>query len=672
MSNNIKIALAVSAALSLSGCLEVEDNNNNDNVVAALEAQNQLLQNQIDANVAPINLSATIKGASADVDLSDAQVSIKFGGEWSAPVNITNAKLLLTKQAANSDFLLKVTSPSAAFVSMTFKGMTKTSSQGQVISQDLGEILVGKPKEKLLTLLETGKNSYVENLEIYPQYVVNNSTYNSPYNYSLYNLELLQPESFAVYTKETGEYKLVLPEGISTELHAKLDVDSDGVSDFELELGQDGSATKLLSANKVWAENTLYLKEVNQLREYNLRLSLLDGEGVALKGARVSTSDNDNGNAYFAYDTASSQYVLDTRYRGALTVKIPSFTVGNLSYTSAEMIISPTEFEKQYRVQVSANQYLNFVTEIVDGKLNLVVALSTFSYQSPSITALSQKVKDNALEVFYSAPVELIKENGKQVSVTLATVNALKVILGNTTNDQGVSPGSTSVKRDNKTLESQVTLTLNGTKLTASPNPASLDDGEYEYRIGKLVNVISGQQEDVSNDNLSRFDVYKNSFSINDIVLDNTNYTTNGALVVGKNTADVAVSCSWCGSNSNVRVYFPMSINSLREFTLTMTSYTTNGVNIAANNVIQVVQSGYLGNVNKQYLLKASHNENVIYDSVSPLRGTSLESGYRYSSNAYLYLEDDTASRTNSATFDYSYTTKAGESKTGTITLKVM
>lgn len=667
MSNNIKIVLAVSAALSLSGCLEVEDNNNNDNVVAALEAQNQLLQNQIDANVAPINLSATIKGATADVDLSDAQVSIKFAGEWSAPVNITSAKLLLTKQAANSDFLLKVTSPSAAFVSMTFKGMTKTSSQGQIISQDLGEILVGKPKEKQLTLLQTGKNSYVENLELYPQYVVNNS---SPY-YSPYKLELLQPESLAVYTKETGEYKLVLPEGISTELHAKLDVDSDGVNDFELELGQNGSATKLLSANKVWAENTLYLKEVNQLREYNLRLSLLDGEGSTLEGARVSTNDNDNGNAYFAYDAATSQYVLDTRYRGYLTVKIPSFTVGDVSYTSAEMTISPTDFDKQYRVQVSGNQYQSFVTEVVDGKLNLVVGLSAFSYQSPSITALSQKVKDNKLDVFYSAPVELIKVNGKQVSVTLASVNALKVIPGNTTNDQGVLPGSTSVKRDNKTLESQVSLTLNGTKLTATPTSATLEDGEYEYRVGKLVNVISGQEEDVSNDNINALNVYKTSFSINDVVLDNVNYTTNGALIVAKNTADVAVSCGWCGGSSSVRVYFPLSINSLSDLTLTMTSYTANGVNIAANNVIQVVQSGYLGNVNKQYLLKAAQNENITYDSISPLRGTSLESGYKYSSYAYLYLEDDTASRANSATFDYSYTTKAGERKTGTITLNV-
>lgn len=667
MSNNIKIVLAVSAALSLSGCLEVEDNNNNDNVVAALEAQNQLLQNQIDANVAPINLSATIKGATADVDLSDAQVSIKFAGEWSAPVNITSAKLLLTKQAANSDFLLKVTSPSAAFVSMTFKGMTKTSSQGQIISQDLGEILVGKPKEKQLTLLQTGKNSYVENLELYPQYVVNNS---SPY-YSPYKLELLQPESLAVYTKETGEYKLVLPEGISTELHAKLDVDSDGVNDFELELGQNGSATKLLSANKVWAENTLYLKEVNQLREYNLRLSLLDGEGSTLEGARVSTNDNDNGNAYFAYDAATSQYVLDTRYRGYLTVKIPSFTVGDVSYTSAEMTISPTDFDKQYRVQVSGNQYQSFVTEVVDGKLNLVVGLSAFSYQSPSITALSQKVKDNKLDVFYSAPVELIKVDGKQVSVTLASVNALKVIPGNTTNDQGVLPGSTSVKRDNKTLESQVSLTLNGTKLTATPTSATLEDGEYEYRVGKLVNVISGQEEDVSNDNINALNVYKTSFSINDVVLDNVNYTTNGALIVAKNTADVAVSCGWCGGSSSVRVYFPLSINSLSDLTLTMTSYTANGVNIAANNVIQVVQSGYLGNVNKQYLLKAAQNENITYDSISPLRGTSLESGYKYSSYAYLYLEDDTASRANSATFDYSYTTKAGERKTGTITLKV-
>ncbi|MBW8186693.1 hypothetical protein [Shewanella nanhaiensis] len=666
MSNHIKLALAVSAALSMSGCLEVEDNNNNDDVVAALEAQNQLLQDQNTANALPITLSGTLKGATDDVDLSDAQVSIKFAGEWSTPVSIVDAKILLEKQPAYSDFTLKVESPSEAFVAMTYKSLTRLSGQGQVVNQDLGEILVGKPKEKVLTLLQTGENTFVEDLAVYPLYEVEHQGYN------IHNLVLQQPEDLATFTKETGEYKLMLAEGIPTEIHAELDVDSDGVNDFELEIGQSGLASQLLSSSKVWAEDTLYLKEINQLNEYNLRLTILNEQGEVLEGARVSSENNDHGNAYFDYDSVTGQYVLETAYRGGLNVEIPSFQVGELHYTSAEIGLYETEFEQQYRVSISGSQYRDFRTEVVEGELNLAVNLSTFSYESPSIEVLSKNVKDSSLEVFYSAPVALVEEDNVQTSVELTATAVVTIIPGNTLNDQGVTPGTTYVSVAPEAIDTSVELTLNGTKLTASP-AAELADGEYQYRVGDLVNVIADEEQNVYSDDSEVFTVSKSAFNVNDVVLDNKNYTTDGALIVAKNTADVAVNCNWCGGSGSVKLYMPTSIRNLNELTYTLTSYTNNGVAQDYHRIIRVITNGQLYSTNKELLLKAAQNENINsnYYYYYPQVGTSLDSGYRYSNYTYLNLNDDVVGSENSMTFDYSYTTKEGDTQTGTITYKV-
>ena len=665
MSNHIKLALAVSAALSMSGCLEVEDNNNNDDVVAALEAQNQLLQDQNTTNALPITLSGTLKGATDDVDLSDAQVSIKFSGEWSIPVPISDTKILLEKQPAYSDFTLKVDSPSEAFVAMTYKSLTKLSGQGQVVNQALGELIVGKPKEKVLTLLQTGENTFVEDLSVYPLYEVSNNQ-----GYDAYRLVLQQPDDLASFTKETGEYKLTLAEGIPTEIHAKLDVDSDGVNDFELELDQNGTASQLLSASKVWAEDTLYLNEINQLNEYSLRLTVLDEQGEVLEGARVSSGNNDNGNAYFDYHSATGQYVLDAAYRGYLSVEIPSFKVGDLNYTSADVNIYETEFEQQYTVSISGSQYRDFKTEVVEGELNLAVNLSTFSYQSPSIEVLSNNVKDTTLELFYSAPVALVEESNKQTSVELLANDFVTIIPGNTQNDEGITPGTTYVSIEQVAVDTSVELTFNGTKLTASP-VSELVDGEYQYRVGKLVNVIADKEENVNSDDSEAFNVSKAAFNVNDVVLDNRNHTTNGALIVAKNTADVAVNCGWCGNSNNVVLYTPTSINNLNELTFTLTSYIENGVAQDYQREIRVVADGHPYYANKTFLLKAAQNESLSYNYYYPQVGTSLDSGYRYSNYTYIYLADDMVGSENSVTFDYTYTTKDGDTQTGTVTYKV-
>ncbi|NRD72963.1 hypothetical protein HQQ94_06865 [Shewanella sp. VB17] len=658
MSNQIKLVLAISAALSLSGCLEVEDNNNND--------------------AATVTLSGTVKGATDDVNLSDAQASIKFAGKWSTPVQINDAKLLLEKQAAFSDFMLKLESPSDAFVTMVYKGETKEGLHGE-IKQDLGEMIVGKPKEKLLTLLQTGDNTYVEDLEVYSLYVTDKDPY---------ALELQQPDDVAVYTEATGEYKLTLPEGIPSELHAKLDVDNDGVDDFALEvnLSEDNSEeytaydpeykkvleSRLLSADKVWDENTLYLKEINALREYDLRLTLLSEDGSTLAGARVAASGNDDGNTYFDYDSTTAQYVVEARYRGKLNIVIPSFEVGELAYSNAQVIIDPTEFEQQYKVSISGVQAQSFYTEVVDGELNLAVTLSMASYQIPAITVLSSKVKDNNLEMFFSAPVALVNNEEEHSSVELTSIDAVKIIAGNTVNEQGVTPGDTYIELDNRAIATKVVLTLNGTKLTASPVDAALAEGEYQYKVGKLVNTASGTEENIANSQQS-FVVYNNEFDINDVVLDNSNFTTNGIVIEGKNTAGEEACLYGCSGSGSAQLFFPLSINSLKDFTLTLTSYVENGVNNEIYKVFNVVKNdALLDNLYKKYVVKAAENERIDRNSISIQTGTSLASGYRYSTDIYyVYLYDDTASQSNSATFDYSYTTKAGVTQTGTVTYKV-
>jgi hypothetical protein len=84
-----------------------------------------------------------------------------------------------------------------------------------------------------------------------------------------------------------------------------------------------------------------------------------------------------------------------------------------------------------------------------------------------------------------------------------------------------------------------------------------------------------------------------------------------------------------------------------------------------------VVVDGQLYSTSKLFLLKAAQNESVSSNYYYPQVGTSLNSGYRYSNYAYTYLADDMVGSENSATFDYAYTTKDGDSITGTVTYKV-
>ncbi|MCW9017165.1 MAG: hypothetical protein OQJ89_09385, partial [Kangiellaceae bacterium] len=93
-----KVAVATAVSLALGGCLEVEDNNNNADVVAALEAQGE-------ANLAPITLFGKVINAADNLPVGEARVSIKVGTEWREPV-VVSGEFSFTELPVNTDVVV--------------------------------------------------------------------------------------------------------------------------------------------------------------------------------------------------------------------------------------------------------------------------------------------------------------------------------------------------------------------------------------------------------------------------------------------------------------------------------------------------------------------------------------------------------------------------------------
>ncbi|MCG7560118.1 hypothetical protein [Pseudoalteromonas sp. McH1-42] len=74
-----KVALSIATCFVLTGCLEVEDNDDNQKLVEQLEQQNSIIQEQLDitkqqheTTQAPITITGRIVSVSEGVSASDA------------------------------------------------------------------------------------------------------------------------------------------------------------------------------------------------------------------------------------------------------------------------------------------------------------------------------------------------------------------------------------------------------------------------------------------------------------------------------------------------------------------------------------------------------------------------------------------------------------------------
>jgi hypothetical protein len=275
---------------------------------------------------------------------------------------------------------------------------------------------------------------------------------------------------------------------------------------------------------------------------------------------------------------------------------------------------------------------------------------------------------DHSFSVFYSQPITVSAN-----SVVLTNTSGFKAIKGNDNSNDIVLPGTTIITGDIDVPVSFET-SLNNTKLTITPVSALTAGQNYRYDVNSLVLTSTEQSVDVNGDYLS-FSIENSSdavFDINDLRLDNNNYTTNGTAILTENSAgDIA---SPYNSNRNVYIYLPTSINTLQTLTLRRVSITQNGISTNSVRDYTFVRNGNFDNLSSIGLLQLAENETIVNDNLSiNVETGSAQPDSQKVYRAYLstYNSDNMTGSENSVTFQYAYETKAGVVATGTITIPV-
>ena len=154
------------------------------------------------------------------------------------------------------------------------------------------------------------------------------------------------------------------------------------------------------------------------------------------------------------------------------------------------------------------------------------------------------------------------------------------------------------------------------------------------------------------------------------MTIDNTNYYSNGAIIISENSAGEPNTAN--NNDGSVRFMFPVSVESLNFLNITTQSYTEGEDSFDYVRRLEIVRNGNV-RVSRRFALAVAANESVDTDSyVSLLRGSAIEdSTYIYTENAYLTLGDNTAEMPSSVTFFYEYQTKDGVNDSGTLTLPI-
>jgi len=306
-------------------------------------------------------------------------------------------------------------------------------------------------------------------------------------------------------------------------------------------------------------------------------------------------------------------------------------------------------------------------TEVIDFALSPQVILGSETPLKVVLASSKVESSNDSFSAFYSQPIEVNAEN-----ITLINQQGFTVLKGNDDDNDLILPGATVIT-GGLSVPVTFSLSLNDTRLTVTPSNTLIAGESYKYDINAITNKESQEIDNIANDELSFSVDYDldDVFTIEDIKLDNENFTTNGSAITVSNTAGEAANPT--NSYNNVSLYLPNSINSLQNLTLRQVSYIKNGIASVAIEIYQVVVDG---NVMAQDfgIVTLARNENhtsennhrpIIVSSAQP------ETQKVYRRNTWEYFADNTNIETNTISFEYSFETKAGEVVTGNITIPV-
>jgi len=630
----------------LNGCLEVEDNNNDKS-----DSQNQIL---VESN------ETSIKGVVVDAldskPIENALITVIVGSKTIIEnYAVTEGGFELTGLPEHSDIDIIVSSADSSFLPRTFFVKTNLASSAGI--EDVGYFAVSESVEVEITVIDDATSFPFSKLEFIA------------YSHSGVGSSAYKYQHVSTYNEGSGVYTITLPKFIDTSIRASLDFDKDGQVDYLPEeysflRGRDlylGSANTKVSS-------TIHINEVASASALEIRLSLVDEAAQAIVGA-VFYVDNNMVNS--SYDEVSNQYVISTQIKDTVTIQLPAFTSNEVSYESTSVTVSKLD---DGNLSIRKNGGYNNCCFIIPSTNVIDFALApreSLDSETPlKVILASTKVNsaDNSFNVFYSQPIGLEAEN-----VSLTAWKGFTVLKGNENENDLILPGTTLIS-SGISVPVTFVLSLNDTRLTVVPTNALISGESYKFEVGSIINKTTQEREDISYDKLAfELESYSDEiFNPVDIKLDNENFTTNGIAITASNTAG-EVSSPVNGYNSTY-LYLPNSINTLQNLTLRQLSVTRDGISSIDTQNFQIVIDGNInvGSVgvvvlaqNENYSKEGSFSRNIIISSAQP------EAQKVYRTYSYNYSNDNTNLEPNSASFEYSFETKAGEIVTGKITIPV-
>jgi hypothetical protein len=667
MFNRSKILILAAASISLTGCFEVEDSNNED-LVKALEEQNAILQEQQHLAAGSVTLYGNIVNANDDISTENATVKVKVGATWHEPIE-TAGEFEIQDLPANTDVILLVQSTDNNFLDRVFYGRTSNTSGNQIAIQSIGDLPVSQGTEKTYSILDAETNTAFEGLKF---------SYNPTFSFGGSYIDtsssiLSSYEITSTFDDITGLYSINVPEDFNVTITAKADIDGDDINDFVTENNNFFYNDAIqISGNDAHELETLYVNKTAEYQDIEVRVSVIDALGNSFENLDFFIDDQFTGRIDANIDNDTKEYIFNYQASGQLTLNLASFnSEDNVSYDSGTIRISRNN-EDDLSVYTSGfENYLNDEISIVDGIVAITVmpdlAYTPNSYISTESSAIDED-DNHSLKEFYQAPITLLND-----SVILTKNDVLTVVKGNDVANDTVALGTTEIELISQEIAIDTNLTHNNTFLTAKAQQ-TLEAGEYRYTVNNLVNA--NDDVEFNKNAYQNFTVEQSTnglvFDINDIKIDNHNGTTNGVVTVLTNTANIANTAT---NNYNKNyLYLPESIKTLDLLEFTYISRVYNGTTYEENEQINIILDNYK-NYYGYYAIKLAANETIRSINVNNyVTTTSLSDGLWYRSNAYLnYSYDNTSGQENTVTFNYIYRV-AGEENTveGTITLPVM
>lgn len=657
-------------SLALTGCIEVDDDSN-DGVVdalnqqnAVLTEQNNLLEEQIENSQTSVTLAGAVVDTRTDVPLAGLNVTVYRGNTVIAEGETAeNGGFNVEGLPASADLTVVVSSTDESYLERAFFVTTGPVSSGEGYD-DIGIVGVSAPVEVAFSVTDAQSGEAISGLS-FIGYSFSGSSTSSVFDFAH------QSE----FNQESKTYQITLPRYLNVTLRANIDLDNDGEADFDNtdngNVNISGDTLFIYDASE-FAEGEISLSQYEDavVEDKTVVISLIDNLGHPIAGAEFMMDMEETYTS--EYDEESGTYELVVPFDNGVSFEMSSFQVGDVTYSTGSVdLFRSTRYETgETSINISTSGFeSNSYYTVTDSEVINLVLVPTEVEPQANVEVITTTINPSnfAYSVYYSEAV------GIDIDEVSLTYDQVSIVRGNESADDSVPSGYTYILSEEASVELDQSVALGGVKHTLTPATELLTNTNYRFAIGEVSPTSGGVSANVYGDDYSFTTPTDETaeFDINALKLDNSNFYSNGSVIVSENTAGVANSANNFGNS--VSILMPTSVESLNYLIINFESYTEYGNEYAFVNRYELVRDENIF-MQRMLAIDVAQNESISNQSgISYIIGTTVADGeYIYRDSIGLYLEDNTAENPVSATFSYEYQTKAGENASGKLTLPIL